>query len=405
MSIIIVAVMVIVPGFFSTKTSLILTELTGNTMGTSYTVKYRHLPDVPSSHAIHKEIERQLAEINQAMSTYDPNSELSRINRADTTDWIPVSAPLYIVLKTAQKISQQSKGAFDITIGPLVNLWGFGPEMRSAYLPDQVDIASVLERIGYDKLVLHDALPAVRKTYASLYVDLSGIAKGYAVDRVATMLEQQGIEHFMVEIGGEIRARGSNAQEITWQIGIDKPLSHGRSLQRVLPLKDTALATSGNYRNYFMINDKRYMHVIDPITGWPVENHLVSVTVLADTCMLADAWATALLVLGLERGMIIAEQLGLSVLFIVDHDGVLVEHASSYFEHEDTKNITITFLATFLIMGIAIVAMATGIMMGRRPLAGSCGGLGRFGLECDGGCRKSCSAQLVDKSSNDKLRS
>jgi FAD:protein FMN transferase len=403
-SIIIVAVMSVVPGFFSTKTSLILSELTGSTMGTSYTIKYRHLPEVPSSHAIHKEIERQLAEINHTMSTYDPDSELSRFNRADTTDWIPVSAPLYTVLKSAQKISQQSKGAFDITIGPLVNLWGFGPEMRSAYLPDQVDITSVLERTGYDKLVLHEMLSAVRKVHSDLYVDLSGIAKGYAVDQIAIMLEQQGIEHFMVEIGGEIRARGSNAQEIPWQIGVDKPQSIGRTLHRVLSLKDTALATSGNYRNYFMINDKRYMHVIDPITGWPVENHLASVSVLADTCMLADAWATALLVLGLERGMIIAEQLGLSVLFIVDHDGVLVEHASSYFQPEDTKNITITFLATFLIMGIAIVAMATGIMMGRRPLAGSCGGLGRFGLECDAGCRKSCSAQSVNKSSNDNSR-
>ena len=395
-------VIAVIPGCFSTVVPLEFSHLTGNTMGTSYTVKYRSPLGTPPSHVMQEDIGHRLAQINQIMSTYDPESELSRLNRADTTDWIPVSSHLYIVLKTALEINRQSKGAFDITIGPLVNLWGFGPNIRLESIPDQTGIAAALERTGPDKLVLHESSSAVRKTRSDVYVDLSGIAKGYAVDQIAVALEHHGIAHYMIEIGGEIRARGTNVQEVPWRIGIDKPQSPGRSIQKVLSLKSTAMATSGNYRNYFMINGRRYMHVIDPVTGWPAENHLASVTVLADTCMLADAWATALLVLGLERGMVIAEQLGLPALFIVNHDGIFVEHASSHFESKDTQNITITFLAAFLVIGIAIAAMAAGIMMGRRPPAGSCGGLGRFGLECDAGCRKSCSDQSDQKPSTTK---
>lgn len=372
-------------------------------MGTSYTIKYRHLSDTSPAQVIQEEIEKQLIEINQIMSTYDPDSELSRLNRADTTDWISVSTPLYSVLSTAFEIGRQSMGAFDISMGPLVNLWGFGPEIQPERIPDQVDIATVLERTGHDKLMLQETSSTVRKTRSDIYIDLSGIAKGYAVDQIATMLERHSIEHYMIEIGGEIRARGMNTQENPWQIGIDKPQSYGRSIQKVVSLKNTALATSGNYRNYFMIENQRYMHVIDPSTGWPAENNLASVTVLADTCILADAWATALLILGFEQGMLVAEQLGLPALFIVNQDEIFIEHTSSHFQPNNAQNITVIFLATFLIMGVAIVAMAAGIMMGRKPLAGSCGGLGRVGLECDAGCSKSCSTQPAHKSPIDKL--
>lgn len=260
----------------------------------------------------------------------------------------------------------------------------------------------MLERTGHDKLILHDTVSAVRKTRADVYADLSGIAKGYAVDQIAVMLERYGIAHYMVEIGGEIRARGTNAQQIPWQIGIDKPQTHGRMVQKVLPLNNTALATSGNYRNYFMIDNQRYMHVIDPATGWPAESRLASVTVLAETCMLADAWATALLVLGFERGMAMAERLGLQALFIADQDGIFTEYATSHFESNDTQSFAVTFLMAFLVMGIAIAAMAIGVMMGRKPIAGSCGGLGRLGLGCDGGCGRPCSSGEDHKSSVDK---
>lgn len=381
---------------------LSVSQLTGGTMGTGYTVKYRHASDVPSVEAIRTEIEQQLAEINQSMSTYDANSELSRFNRSGSTDWTPVSTPLYTVLVTALEIGRQSEGAFDVTIGPLVNLWGFGPENQAQEIPNADEIAKTLQRTGHDKLMLDETVRAVRKTRADIYVDLSAIAKGYAVDQIAATLERHGIEHYMVEIGGEIRARGTNAQQLPWRIGIDKPQIHGHAVQKVLSLDNAALATSGNYRNYFMIGDRRYMHVIDPATGWPAQSRLASVTVLAKTCMLADAWATALLVLGLERGLAVAEQLGLQALFIADRDGVFSEHATSHFKSGKTQNFAVTFLAAFLVIGIAIASMAIGVMMGRKPIAGSCGGLGRLGLGCDGGCGRPCSSGADHKSSADK---
>lgn len=383
-------------------TPLLVSQLTGSTMGTSYTVKYRHTPDVPPVTVIQAEIEQQLAEINQSMSTYDANSELSRFNRSASTGWIPVSDPLFTVLAAALEVGEQSGDAFDITIGPLVNLWGFGPEIQELGIPDTDEINEALERTGHDKLMLDETAQAVRKTRADVTVDLSAIAKGYAVDQIATILERHGIDHYMVEIGGEIRARGTNAQQISWRIGIDKPQAYGRAVQRVILLDNAALATSGNYRNYFMIGDRRYIHVIDPTTGWPAESHLASVTVLAETCMLADAWATALLVLGLERGLEMAEQLGLRALFIAEHDGIFTEHETSHFESSDEPNFFTIFLAAFLVMGIAIAAMALGVMMGRKPIAGSCGGLGRLGLECDGGCGKSCSTGGDRKPTVDK---
>jgi len=398
----IVLLIVIAASSARSSAPLLVSQLTGSTMGTGYIVKYRHVSDVPSVEAMQAEIEQQLAEINQSMSTYDADSELSRFNHSGSTEWVPVSAPLFTVLTAALEIGRQSEGVFDVTIGPLVNLWGFGPENRTQDIPNADEIAATLERTGHDKLMLDETARAVRKIRADVHVDLSAIAKGYAVDQIAAVFERHGIEHYMVEIGGEIRARGDNAQQMPWRIGIDKPQTHGHAVQKVLVLDNAALATSGNYRNYFMIGDRRYMHVIDPATGWPAESHLASVTVLAETCMLADAWATALLVLGLERGLVMAEQLGLSALFIVDQGGVFFEHVTSHFESGKAQNFAATFLAAFLVMGIAIAAMAIGVIMGRKPIAGSCGGLGRLGLGCDGGCGRPCSSSADHKSSVDK---
>jgi FAD:protein FMN transferase len=382
---------------------LLVTQLTGSTMGTSYTVKYHHKPNVLPVTAIQTEVDQQLAVVNQSMSTYDADSELSRFNRIGSTGWIPVSDPLFTVLTAAFEVGQLSGGAFDITIGPLVNLWGFGPKNQIESVPDMDEITEAQERTGHNKLMLDETVQAVRKTRADVYVDLSAIAKGYAVDQIAATLERHGVEHYMVEIGGEIRAHGTNAQQIPWRIGIDKPQTYSRVAQKVVSLDNAALATSGNYRNYFMIDNRRYMHVIDPITGWPAEGQLASVTVLAETCMLADAWATALLVMGLERGMALAEQLGLRALFIAEQDGIFTEYETSHFEPSDVQNFIATFLAAFLIMGIAIAAMAIGVIMNRKPITGSCGGLGQMGLKCDGGCGKPCSTDtdrkhLVDKS-------
>lgn len=307
-------------------------HLSGRTMGTTYSVKYRPGPDAPSLKAMQIEVDALLTGINQTMSTYDQNSELSRFNRMRTTDWVPASASLLVVLKAALEIGAQSEGAFDITVGPLVTLWGFGPEFHPGLVPLEADIVAARARGGPDKLTLRDTQPAIRKHRPDVFLDLSGIAKGYGVDQIGELMTAHGIEHYMVEIGGEVRVRGLNARGTPWRIAIEKPLPGERSVQGVLALSDIALATSGDYRNFFEIAGRRYSHTIDPATGWPVDNHLVSVTVLADTSMRADAWATAFQVLGPERGMAIAKRLGLPVLFIIERDGQFEERVCCAFQ-------------------------------------------------------------------------
>ena len=307
-------------------------HMSGRTMGTTYNVKYRPTPNTPSLKAMQIEVDALLAEINHTMSTYDQESELSRFNRLRTTEWVPASASLRDVLKAAIEIGAQSEGAFDITVGPLVNLWGFGPEIHPDHVPLERDIAAARGRSGLDKITLSDTQPAIRKHRPDVFLDLSGIAKGYGVDRVADLMTAHGLEHYMVEIGGEIRVRGFKQQDTPWRIAIEKPLSGERSVHTMLALSDIALATSGNYRNFFEIAGRRYSHTIDPTTGWPVDNHLVSVTVLAETSMRADAWATAFQVLGPERGMAIAERLNLPVLFVIERDGQFEERVCCAFQ-------------------------------------------------------------------------
>lgn len=307
-------------------------HMSGHTMGTTYSVKYRPVHDTPSLKAMHTEVDALLAEINHTMSTYDSESELSRFNRLRSTDWVSASASLRDVLKAAMEIGAQSEGAFDITVGPLVNLWGFGPEIHPDRIPHEADIAAARIHSGLDKFTLSNHQPAIRKHHPDVFLDLSGIAKGYGVDRVAELLSTHGIDHYMVEIGGEIRVRGHKEHETPWRIAIEKPLSGERSVHTMLALSDIALATSGNYRNFFEIDGRRFSHTIDPTTGWPIDHHLVSVTVLADTSMRADAWATAFQVLGPERGMAIAERLHLPVLFVIEHDGRFEERVCCGFQ-------------------------------------------------------------------------
>ena len=307
-------------------------HMSGRTMGTTYNVKYRPTPNTPTLKAMQREVDALLAEINHTMSTYDQESELSRFNRLRTTDWVPASGSLRAVLKAALEIGAQSEGAFDITVGPLVNLWGFGPEVHPDRIPLEREIAAARMRSGLDKITLNDTQQAIRKHRPDVFLDLSGIAKGYGVDQVAELMTTHGIDHYMVEIGGEIRVHGLKEHDTPWRIAIEKPLPSERSVQTMLALSDIALATSGNYRNFFEIAGRRYSHTIDPTTGWPVDNHLVSVTVLAETSMRADGWATAFQVLGPERGMAIAERLNLPVLFVVERDGQFEERVCCAFE-------------------------------------------------------------------------
>lgn len=309
-----------------------LVVLNGFTMGTTYTVKINEPRSKNDPLLIKKSIDILLDDLNAKMSTYLPDSELSRLNQSRSTDWIEISDDLYEVIKQAIDIYTISDGAFDITVGPLVNLWGFGPDKKPDSIPDDQQIQTLLSSTGTNKIHLNDLSRAIKKDNPEIYIDLSGIAKGYAVDRIAGLLQYQyAIKNFMVEIGGEIRTNGVNPDRQPWRIGIEKPVSHERSVERIINLENTGMATSGDYRNYFEVNGIHYSHIIDPRTGKPVIHQLVSVSVLHSSSMIADAWATALQVLGPEKGLVLANKLGLSVFFISERHNNFTEIMSDSF--------------------------------------------------------------------------
>ncbi len=300
-------------------------------MGTSFTVKVSTMPDSIKADELKVKVKHLLDSLNAKMSTYQHDSELSVINRNQSIEWIAVSKPLFEVLLEAKKMFELSEGAFDITVGPLVNLWGFGPDDMSFKAPDNELIAEKLKKTGSKFLLLDNETQKIKKQIPELSLDLSAIAKGYAVDQVGMLLESQGIKDYMVEIGGELRLKGYNNRNQAWRIAIEKPTPEKRVIQKVLPLTDSSLATSGDYRNFFEVDGLRFSHTIDPRSGKPITHKLASITILSDTTMKADALATALMVLGSEQGMILAEQENIAALFIIKTEGGFIEKATSSF--------------------------------------------------------------------------
>ncbi len=294
-----------------------LVRLSGATMGTTYSVKLLEMPEGMAPEQLRTEIDRILAQVNQRMSTYDPQSELSRFNGNESSDWIDISPELLTVIQEALRVSRLTDGAFDVTVGPLVNLWGFGPEMKEDRIPSEQAIAQTLARVGHERIHFRDAPPGLKKERADIYIDLSAIAKGYGVDRVADYLDSLGSANYLVEIGGELRGKGHNPKQIPWRIAIEKPLPGQRTIERVVEIENGGIATSGDYRNFFVQNGQRYSHALNPHTGWPVRHELASVTVIDETAMAADAMATALMVMGPTAGLELAEAQRLAALFIV----------------------------------------------------------------------------------------
>ena len=309
-------------------------EITGSAMGTSYSVKMVAPPANLNADTVQQDVATTLATIEKAMSTYIADSELSQFNAHRSSGWYKVSVELCQVIAEALSISAASGGAFDITVGPLVNLWGFGPEGTVTEPPGADLIALRLQSVGYTALHTDCAVPAIRKDLPDLYVDLSAFAKGYGVDRVAAVLDAYGIDRYLVEIGGELRMRGLNAKEQNWAIAVESPDRSSRNVQSIMRLTDKGVATSGDYRNYFEHAGKVYSHTIDPRTGYPVTHSGAAVTVVAETAALADALATALLVLGPEEGFALAEQEDVAALFLVRDDGSVEELASRKFADE-----------------------------------------------------------------------
>jgi thiamine biosynthesis lipoprotein len=308
----------------------------GMTMATSYTIKASQIPNSITAQEINRQIVQLLDKINGQMSTYEKNSELSLFNQNTSTDWLPISTELYEVIKEALKISRLSNGVFDVTVGPLVNLWGFGPDEVTFKKPDEALVNERLNLIGYNHLKLKGDGLFAKKEMPGLYVDLSAIAKGYGVDQVALLLERFGIMSYMVEIGGEIRVKGKNHNGDAWQIAIEKPIADQRVVEKILAITDTGMATSGDYRNFFEVDGVRFPHTIDPRTGHPIHHKLASVTVLSDSSMTADALATVIMVLGPDEGYQFAEQNHIAAFFIIKSDKGFDEKSSTAF-FEKTK--------------------------------------------------------------------
>lgn len=266
----------------------------GNTMGTTYRIVYLDAEE----RDFKKEVDSLLIVFNKSLSTYIEDSEISQFNKKDT---LAFSLPFfYEVLKSSKEVYQKTSGAFDPTVGPMVNLWGFGPS--GPQLKDSVNINQMLPLVNF-KAVDFDSLEVRKKQ--GMYLDFSAIAKGFGVDVVAKFLKNKGIENMLVEIGGELVARGVNDKGELWKVGINKPEELGRAdqLVSIIALDNKGLATSGNYRNYYEAGDMKISHTIDPSTGRPVKHGLLSATVIAKDCMTADAYATAMMVMGTEKSI------------------------------------------------------------------------------------------------------
>lgn len=304
-------------------------RLAGATMGTTWSVVYGNGSGADANH-LRGLIEDELADINDALSTYLPDAEISRLNARDGAVEQRLSPRFAEVLTAALEIGAMTGGAYDITVGPLVELWGFGAREFAGGVPDPDNIAQVARRVGAHR-ISWDAESRILRRPAGMRIDLSSIAKGYAVDRISALLVEQGLSNSLVEIGGELRARGSRPEGGPWRLAIESPDPEGQRFIEALVVSDAAVATSGDYRNFFEVDGRRYSHLVDPRTGYPVEHELVSVTVIHENCMEADALATALIVLGLEPALAMAESNNLAAHFVSrSSDGLEVHYTPAF---------------------------------------------------------------------------
>lgn len=291
-------------------------ELSGSTMGTNYSVTALDQDRAVDKVALQTAIEKKLAEVNRQMSNWDASSEVSRFNASKSVAPMKVSEGLAKVVSASRDINLASDGQFDITLGPVIEAWGFGAKNAGhTSKPDAETIATAFKAAGHSKS-LHVDGTHLRKAHPETEIYLPSIGKGYGVDQMAEVVKSFGLTDFMVEIGGDIYVAGRNADNMKWQIGIETPDSHTKTAYQVASVSNLGMATSGDYRNYFEADGQRFSHIIDAHTGQPITHRTASVTVLAENTMLADAWATAMLVLGTERGLEIANQRDLAVLFI-----------------------------------------------------------------------------------------
>jgi len=314
--------------------------LSGATMGTTWHITYLPSKESARPEQLQAVLEGLLVDLNNSMSTWQIDSEISRFNRSLVGEWVPVSEHFGRVMAQALHIGELSGGAYDVTVGPLVELWGFGPVQPRMELPDKRAIDAARERVGQRHIEFDSGLQRLRRL-RDVELDLSSIAKGYAVDVLAAALSGHGIDNFLVEVGGEMRVAGISPRGDAWRVAIERPEPGARAVALGIALEDIAVATSGDYRNYFELEGRRYSHSIDSRTGYPVAHDLVSVTVLAEDCMTADGWATALTVLGAEEALALAEQHGLAV-YLMRRDGerIVPSYSSAFAPWLDQSTLT-----------------------------------------------------------------
>lgn len=310
----------------------------GATMGTTYHIKVVMSALQPAG-SLQARIDERLKEINRSMSTFEADSEISRFNTLkDAGDSIVVSDDFFSVMQTARKLYELTDGAWDGSVLPLVDLWGFGPEGFSGTVPPPEEIKRCLGEVGFSGVELKKGNRLV-KSRPDIQLDLASIAKGYGVDGLANLLRGFGYHDFLVEVGGEVFAEGLRKDGKSWRVGINRPRADAafNEVYHVVDLKGKALATSGDYRNFFEIGGRRYSHIIDPHTGYPVSNGVVSASVLADTCTLADGLATAMMVMGPEKAVALANRMpDVDCLVVVkEADGSLKDYRSANFSLDD----------------------------------------------------------------------
>ncbi len=307
-----------------------VTRMQGNVFGTFYQITLAGEHDKSRVDELRKGIEETLDEVDKQMSTYRDDSDLNRLNDAETGEWVSVPTELFYVLERSLGIAEETDGAFDITVGGLVNLWSFGPENRPTEAPSEQELEERLDTVGHTGLELDPDNQRARRQ-SDFYVDVSGIAKGFGVDRVAEYLTAQGHEDFLINIGGDLIAQGKRGPDSDWRIGIEVPEDGPSSAHQVVSLTDIALATSGDYRNYFEKDGQRYSHIINPETGQPVTHTLASVSVFYPDNITANAYATAFMVMGTEASMAFADEHEIAVLLIDAGEDEFTTEVSSEF--------------------------------------------------------------------------
>lgn len=303
-------------------------RISGRTMGSYYSVVIDS-PGRADAERLQTEIESKFADISRQMSNWDEDSEISKFNRSETTEWFSVSADFARVVEEAKRLHTLTEGALDVTVSPLIDIWGFGRK-KGRIVPSDEEIERARKSVGMEHVEVRLEPASIRKDLSTVQLNLSSLAPGYAADEISRILRSHSLKSHVVDVGGENTAGELKSSGDPWRIGVESPLG---GLHKVIDLENQSIATSGDYRNFFVAGGKKYSHILNPVTGRPVENPPASVSVIHRSCMTADALDTAMMVLGSERGLAIARQCEVDVMFLdVDSQGKLVETSIGVFQ-------------------------------------------------------------------------